>query len=763
MKKTILNICLASLLSAAAFGQDFNQYKPLACKGSIPKEYITSSTEKYKREIQQIEADQTQRKEAMARKQFALETNFALDDLLQSGLVLFNDDVTVYLNEVMATLLQHSSNKTVVEKVKVYALRSPSVNAFATDRGHIFVTLGLLAQLENEAQLAYILSHELVHVEEGHSLELFLDTKAVNKKSGSKEVLAESIFDEDWVARCAYSKELENEADLKGLTRFQNTAYSTATLNTVFDVLKYSYLPFDDVAFSKTFFDDENYKLPTGYWLEQVNSISGEDEDSDDRASTHPNIGNRRKTLNESLATQGVEQGKSNFIVSEERFNNLRKITRYEMPMLHLHRDEWPDAIYTAYLLLKDNPSSSYLQKCIAKALYLQTLAENGEYTNENTVAYGNVEGESQQVFAFLEKIKEKELNVLALRYTYALSRHYPDDSELAGMLEGLFLVLAENFENLSEFNTKAQLSTEATASPAPTAPADSTVAQKQSSKYDKIREQKSRKALEPAGPEYWRNAFLDFIEEEAFKTGFEDAKKEKDRRRQLDEHFSTSKGRREWRKKENARKMEGLHLGIKKIVVVNPYYLQLDIRNGTKTQYIPTEVGQVRMHEIIEELAPKTKLELELLDVSDMKEEETEQFNDIRFLKEWFSEQANHFDMPLTLGTNQAQVNAIAEKYGTDYFLWTGTVSLRQKTKGGADIFYGILFYPYLPFAIFKAVKPNYGMLHYSILYDVRTGRREVLKFDYFSKKNSEAMTKAHLFDTFNQINSEPKEKEGN
>lgn len=48
-------------------------------------------------------------------------------------------------------------------------LDSPVVNAFALPGGYVYVTRGLLAHLENEAQLAVVLGHEIAHVAARHA------------------------------------------------------------------------------------------------------------------------------------------------------------------------------------------------------------------------------------------------------------------------------------------------------------------------------------------------------------------------------------------------------------------------------------------------------------------------------------------------------------------------------------------------------------------------------------------------------------------
>src|SRR5687768_1206955 len=48
-------------------------------------------------------------------------------------------------------------------------LNSPVVNAFAVPGGYVYVTRGLLTHLDNEAQLAVVLGHEIGHVAARHS------------------------------------------------------------------------------------------------------------------------------------------------------------------------------------------------------------------------------------------------------------------------------------------------------------------------------------------------------------------------------------------------------------------------------------------------------------------------------------------------------------------------------------------------------------------------------------------------------------------
>src|SRR6185436_10736392 len=59
-------------------------------------------------------------------------------------------------------------------------LETNDVNAFAGPNGYIFVTRGALSRMENEAQLAGVLAHEVTHVLHHHGLQAVKDSAGVD-------------------------------------------------------------------------------------------------------------------------------------------------------------------------------------------------------------------------------------------------------------------------------------------------------------------------------------------------------------------------------------------------------------------------------------------------------------------------------------------------------------------------------------------------------------------------------------------------------
>jgi predicted Zn-dependent protease len=88
------------------------------------------------------------------------------------GAVKLVDDAEVhsYVNQVGRWLAQQTSRNKKKWPWRFGILDTDTVNAFAAPGGHVFVTRGLFVLLENEAELAGVLAHEMGHVLEKHHL-----------------------------------------------------------------------------------------------------------------------------------------------------------------------------------------------------------------------------------------------------------------------------------------------------------------------------------------------------------------------------------------------------------------------------------------------------------------------------------------------------------------------------------------------------------------------------------------------------------------
>lgn len=80
------------------------------------------------------------------------------------GRLYDNQMLQEYVNQLGQSLVPEDSSNLFTFRI-VY---TPQPDSFALSTGSIYVTTGMLSMLDNEAQLAYVLSHEVAHIERQH-------------------------------------------------------------------------------------------------------------------------------------------------------------------------------------------------------------------------------------------------------------------------------------------------------------------------------------------------------------------------------------------------------------------------------------------------------------------------------------------------------------------------------------------------------------------------------------------------------------------
>ena len=172
---------------------------------------------------------------------------------------------------------------------KVGVIRDPTLNAFAMPTGKIYVHTGLLSRLDNEAQLAMILGHEMTHVTHRHALSFQRDAQNTQRLSGAAGAAAAIGVAAATASRAqagqpaaaligqtastilglglqlaavasisGYGRDLERDADDGGLQNLVRAGYDPKEAPKVFEVLRSEY---KDRGSLETFFFGSHPKL----------------------------------------------------------------------------------------------------------------------------------------------------------------------------------------------------------------------------------------------------------------------------------------------------------------------------------------------------------------------------------------------------------------------------------------------------------------------------------------------------------------------
>jgi predicted Zn-dependent protease len=160
--------------------------------------------------------------------------------LEHSGFLAHAPELEAYLTEIVSNLKPDPLPEGGIFRVKV--LVDPSVNAFALPDGTIYVHTGMLARLENEAQLATVLAHETTHSTHRHGLKGFRDFK--NKTAFVAVFNAGTVGVGGLLgavgaasAISGYSQDLERDADATGFRLIVAAGYEPRETSRTFELL----------------------------------------------------------------------------------------------------------------------------------------------------------------------------------------------------------------------------------------------------------------------------------------------------------------------------------------------------------------------------------------------------------------------------------------------------------------------------------------------------------------------------------------------
>ena len=122
-------------------------------------------------------------------------------------------------------------------------LDTPIVNAFALPGGYIYITRGLMALAENEAEVAGVLAHEIGHVTARHSAERYGNTVAAGVATTLLGVIvggpaADAAGGAANIALQSYSRDQEFEADTLGVRYLSRAGYDPKGMSSFLEKLQ---------------------------------------------------------------------------------------------------------------------------------------------------------------------------------------------------------------------------------------------------------------------------------------------------------------------------------------------------------------------------------------------------------------------------------------------------------------------------------------------------------------------------------------------
>ena len=146
--------------------------------------------------------------------------------------VVQDQAVHKYVTLVGSVLASASSRPNL--KWTFVVLDTDGVNAFAAPGGFVHITRGALALIQNEAELADVLGHEIGHVTAKHTINAIQKSKSVSagaNATGREKVARFAQLGYETVLENNFDRKQEMEADKIGVTLANGAGYAPAGLS----------------------------------------------------------------------------------------------------------------------------------------------------------------------------------------------------------------------------------------------------------------------------------------------------------------------------------------------------------------------------------------------------------------------------------------------------------------------------------------------------------------------------------------------------
>jgi predicted Zn-dependent protease len=141
-------------------------------------------------------------------------------EFVSKGLIQTDPLLVNYVQKLAAPMLAQVNADV---EIRIFIFRDSAINAFAMPNGNVYFNEGLLASLDNSAQLAFVMGHEISHVTHQHSIKQRRQNSGTLAAAHVGDIFLSGIglpglaYLPAGLSITGYSRDAEREADFSGL------------------------------------------------------------------------------------------------------------------------------------------------------------------------------------------------------------------------------------------------------------------------------------------------------------------------------------------------------------------------------------------------------------------------------------------------------------------------------------------------------------------------------------------------------------------
>jgi Zn-dependent protease with chaperone function len=196
---------------------------------------------------------------------------------------IYDDVLWPFVKNVHDKIIAANPN---IGLTQVILTNNPTPNAFSVGDGTLVVYTGLLSELQNEDQLAFVLCHEIAHfvlrhatkqlvqnIEYTQSAAFKAQIKKVETAEFNRSALLEALFKNLRFQASYHHRDLERQADSLAYRLFLNTAYDSDQAIQLMEVFEVIDAPRDSALQLKQHFGCAQYPFQTKWTEREAESI----------------------------------------------------------------------------------------------------------------------------------------------------------------------------------------------------------------------------------------------------------------------------------------------------------------------------------------------------------------------------------------------------------------------------------------------------------------------------------------------------------
>ena len=305
---------------------------------------------------------------------------------ITSNTYLFNDTIQQYFKGIL-TEINRGNPSIAPSNLQFYVSRDYSPNALTSLDGSIAFNLSLLANCQNESQVAFIICHELAHKKLQHparSVRKMFDVLYSKEGQNKMKEIANSEFNAydkatEYLQNAVYNnrrhgREYEEQADSVALTFLLNTRYNPQESASALLMLD----QIDSLMFTPNFdliqiFGTPQYPFKKSWIEEEETMFSGgkrvfDGQMNKDSAKTHPSCISRARLMTNYLKNN-ANQSATNSNQNDATFANIQAKAEFETLIAAYDFDNVDYALFQTLKSLQTKPNNIFLNAFVGQCL----------------------------------------------------------------------------------------------------------------------------------------------------------------------------------------------------------------------------------------------------------------------------------------------------------------------------------------------------------------------------------------------------------